>query len=293
MRRYQLALEIAAIAAFILLVAAFAIPAYLRVKDRVKEAEAKSNLHYIQLGVERYAVSNNGTYPPFLYGGDVVADPLLRGGFITEYPRNPFFAGKRGVEVLEHQAKVDDTLRPDALGKTLGCRFGLGGDKMGNVMPDHRYGTVEKKDAYGKLTKEPTYADFAGYPFYDIWQDPKHPKFFLPGEFFYKSDGPIVAADAKTIDATMPIQPVEVDQYIMGLYGARWNRGLDVMGRQNLASSTHTPEEYSTMNTVVQSAGWHFGKNESAGLITAFYSNGVPDSILLLLESGEPIISKQ
>jgi type II secretory pathway pseudopilin PulG len=49
---------------------AIALPNFIKVKTKAREAEVKQNLHSIQLGVERYAVDNEGNYPFFLYGGD-------------------------------------------------------------------------------------------------------------------------------------------------------------------------------------------------------------------------------
>jgi hypothetical protein len=90
-----------------------------------RESEARAGLHEIQVAVERYATDNK-TYPPFLYGGDVHStfttdfssldprkegahlnldfsdyngdpravpgdcDPLLQYGYLSRYPTNPF-----------------------------------------------------------------------------------------------------------------------------------------------------------------------------------------------------------
>jgi type II secretory pathway pseudopilin PulG len=50
---------------------AIALPNFIRIKDKAKEAEVKQNLHAIQLAVERYAVdSPTSEYPYVVYGGD-------------------------------------------------------------------------------------------------------------------------------------------------------------------------------------------------------------------------------
>jgi hypothetical protein len=49
---------------------AIALPNFLKIKEKAKEAEVKQNLHSIQLSIERYATDNEGLYPYFLYGGD-------------------------------------------------------------------------------------------------------------------------------------------------------------------------------------------------------------------------------
>ena len=52
------------------ILAAIALPNYIKVKDKAKEAEVKANLHNIQLSVERWAVDSEGPYPNYLIGGE-------------------------------------------------------------------------------------------------------------------------------------------------------------------------------------------------------------------------------
>jgi type II secretory pathway pseudopilin PulG len=54
----------------VLLLAGAIVPAYNRVRDKALEAQAKVNLHNIQLAVERYAVDHGGEYPAYLIGGE-------------------------------------------------------------------------------------------------------------------------------------------------------------------------------------------------------------------------------
>ena len=76
------------------ILAAIAIPSLQKIKDKAREAEVKSNLHNIQLALERYAADWR-VYPPWLTGGDftdsfaanqrtwdklVAGDGLLLGG---------------------------------------------------------------------------------------------------------------------------------------------------------------------------------------------------------------------
>ncbi len=74
--------------------------------DKSPEAEIKSNIHTIQIAVERLCV-DKGEYPPYLLGGDkegwdyynanrpdgapYLIDPLIEGGYTTSYPENPFY----------------------------------------------------------------------------------------------------------------------------------------------------------------------------------------------------------
>jgi hypothetical protein len=57
-----------------------------------KSAVVKANLHAIQLAVERFAVDNEGTYPPR-------AIDVLSAGYMDSFPLNPF----RGMPMLEHE----------------------------------------------------------------------------------------------------------------------------------------------------------------------------------------------
>ena len=49
---------------------AIALPNFIKIKDKAKEAEVKQNLHAIQLAIERYATDMDGNYPFFLFGGE-------------------------------------------------------------------------------------------------------------------------------------------------------------------------------------------------------------------------------
>jgi type II secretory pathway pseudopilin PulG len=49
---------------------AIALPNFIKIKDKAKEAEVKQNLHSIQLAIERYATDNDGNYPFYVFGGD-------------------------------------------------------------------------------------------------------------------------------------------------------------------------------------------------------------------------------
>jgi len=99
------------------------LPYYVESRAGVREAEVRSNIHSIQLALERYAVDNNGSYPMILYGGDLTdtfvkadapvnpetghsyylppddpgylpfngdCDVLIQYGYLAQYPMNPF-----------------------------------------------------------------------------------------------------------------------------------------------------------------------------------------------------------
>jgi type II secretion system protein G len=89
-------IELLVVIVIIGILVAIALPNFIKIKDKAREAEVKQNLHAIQLALERYSVDNDGNYPFFVYGGDAVFNvgthPL--GGttsFLWNSPsRNPF-----------------------------------------------------------------------------------------------------------------------------------------------------------------------------------------------------------
>lgn len=63
-------IELLVVIVIIGILVAIALPNFIKIKDKAREAEVKQNLHSIQLAVERYATDTEGNYPYFLYGGD-------------------------------------------------------------------------------------------------------------------------------------------------------------------------------------------------------------------------------
>jgi len=62
-------IELLVVIVIIGILVAIALPNFIKIKDKAKEAEVKQNLHSIQLAIERYATDTDGNYPYFLYGG--------------------------------------------------------------------------------------------------------------------------------------------------------------------------------------------------------------------------------
>lgn len=230
-----------------------------------RRAEVKYNLHNIQLAVERYAVDHDGAYPPYLIGGapkyaahfdelggatafddpqpcaDIaqVADPLLREGYLDEYPRNPFVRTSPKPFTV-HKAQLHDPYWPPggdplrngtAEAQRLGTRFGADCRTMGQVLGDPRYQLA------GGLPGSPVSAEACAgvmYPYWDIWAMTK-PKPFLPGEFFYRGTGPVIyppsaAGAATAVPGGMAPGMFETDSYILGVYGGWRDKGQDVLG---------------------------------------------------------------
>ena len=124
-------IELLVVITIVGILAAMALPNFIKARAKAKEGEAKSNAHAIQVAVERYA-TDNGTYPSFLYGGDVWStyttsvsnlDPVVEGaglsidfstysgnpeaipgdcdamlqyGYLSAYPANPFVRRNKG-----------------------------------------------------------------------------------------------------------------------------------------------------------------------------------------------------
>jgi prepilin-type N-terminal cleavage/methylation domain-containing protein len=63
-------IELLVVIVIIGILVAIALPNFIKIKDKAREAEVKQNLHSIQLAVERYGTDEEGNYPYYLYGGD-------------------------------------------------------------------------------------------------------------------------------------------------------------------------------------------------------------------------------
>ena len=63
-------IELLVVIVIIGILAAIALPNFIKARNKAREAEVKSNVHSIQLALERYAVDSGGVYPPYLVGGE-------------------------------------------------------------------------------------------------------------------------------------------------------------------------------------------------------------------------------
>jgi prepilin-type N-terminal cleavage/methylation domain-containing protein len=267
-------IELLLVVSIIAILVAIALPNYIKIKDKAKEAETKANLHNIQLNVERFAVDHEGIYPNYLIGGDnewmditlgqddelrpefhdipaeECSDQLLRDGYVESYPRNPFI--KEQLPVMQMQGQVGDALRsayPE--GRGLGTRFGARGNVMGEALCDARWLTWNYNDMdHARVVERNTWSN-VDYGFYDVWLGNMH-KPHLPGEFLYKSIGEIVANGGHRHTAASLAQkgknvalndpdnpdvatiPLSTSSYMLGAWGGTRTKGMDLLGEEPL-----------------------------------------------------------
>ena len=86
--------EILIVVAILGIIAAVVIPEFQNSSQLAKESAAKKTLQILRTAIERYANSNNGIPPGYANVGEPGIVPLyihlVQGGFIPEFPSNPF-----------------------------------------------------------------------------------------------------------------------------------------------------------------------------------------------------------
>lgn len=303
-------------------------------KEKARSAEAKQNLHDIQIAVEHFFL-DFGEYPPYLSGGSIeyaqlvdatsprpfqhvqqvtdltqVADPLLRNGMLTRYPANPFlyFDTPGSLKIHQQQLAMPGSGGADALrngeggiGASAGTRFGPACSLMGQMLADPRFEqlTYVGTEVAG-TAPVPSYCS-NGYDCWDIWAGDA-PKAYLPGAFFYKSNG-ILAASAAAASAAGPVRPERISHYILGVYGPVSDQGRDVIGAEvqvrgftARADGTFMPDSSGAMvwpwtRSVADPKAYDGSPYGIQGLPTnqqfAYGNpNGVRDGVLLVLTTG-------
>ncbi len=172
------------------LVVALTLPGFAISKDKAMEAEVKSNLHSIQVSLERYATDHSGTYPAFILGGTLnswgcvgvlgcpggqpIPDALIGMGYIGTYPANPFL--RHGSSLCEWTAGDP---RFGCLGKASRQAEPL---VMGNALSDPNFATPDTAANPGTLGPE-------GFPYYFLGDGDPTTNDWLPGTFIYRTLG--------------------------------------------------------------------------------------------------------
>lgn len=266
--------EILVVIAIIAVLVAIALPNYIKIKDKAKEAETKASLHNIQLALEQHAVDNQGEYPPYLIGGDNSAlvmrigererysfeyfdiperhctDPLIRKGYIDSYQKNPFVRNPIAIQRMQADAG-DPLLSSLSDGQELGTRFGPQGTLIGQALCESRFLTWQYYDSdRGSFEELPTWCNVQ-YNFFDVWNGSQRRQAYLPGSFMYKVIGEIVAqtdlADRRDYlkvdgeDAFVPYNrrdkatyPVSLSNYVLSGWGGNRTHGMDILGEEPL-----------------------------------------------------------
>jgi prepilin-type N-terminal cleavage/methylation domain-containing protein len=153
-------IELLVVITIIGILAAIALPNYIKAKDKAKEAEVKANIHAIQVAIERYEVDQK-RYPSFLLGGDaegwhkwhlrfddqnpdptepsnnLVQDVLVQYGYMQSYPKNPFVDD--GLTIIKSTCAVGSGPNQSHQPGDGDPRFGFTGSIMGNGLDDPAY----------------------------------------------------------------------------------------------------------------------------------------------------------
>lgn len=84
-------IELLVVIVIIGILAAIALPNFIKARNKAREAEVKSNIHAIQIALERYAVDTGGVYPPFLVGAERNSNIIkmsidLAGNGVSQFP---------------------------------------------------------------------------------------------------------------------------------------------------------------------------------------------------------------
>jgi len=84
-------IELLVVIVIIGILAAIALPNFIKARNKAREAEVKSNIHAIQIALERYAVDSGGIYPPFVVGAERDSNIIkcsidLAGNGVSQFP---------------------------------------------------------------------------------------------------------------------------------------------------------------------------------------------------------------
>lgn len=232
-------IELLVVITIIGILAAIALPNYIKAKDKAKEAEVKSNCHTVQIALERYATDHSGAYPNYVLGGDKRGwdersgcraltrpdddekpprDPLIHFAYVTSYPDNAFIDPGEGVVSVIAWTGASYRLGDGDV------RFGWTGEIMGNTLDDPRflfssmgqatrlqYTLYPIQGAYLGILNANSPNSFycmGGLPQWDRdsmgQSDPEAGsiKAFWPGQFFYRAGGDFFLANANNVQGT-------------------------------------------------------------------------------------------
>ncbi|MEO7992902.1 MAG: type II secretion system protein [bacterium] len=255
-------IELLVVITIIGILAGITLPNYLKAKDKAKEAECKANLHVIQAALEQYATDKSGTYPQYLIGGDQSGwlkhesivnppnpqslppmDPLMAGGYLTDYPHNPFVDDGLSTTIAKTAGSSANAVEGEG-----DLRFGWTGNTMGNTLDDPRYlwsdvntlSNLQYTFSPNSTVGPANPSNNEMNPFFTMGgvPNPEAPDEVLmtgwwEGQFFYRSIGDYIMRDEVAGGATvrnvwdLPI--TTRNRYYLGVYGSNRTRGQDVI----------------------------------------------------------------
>jgi prepilin-type N-terminal cleavage/methylation domain-containing protein len=83
-------IELLVVIVIIGILAAIALPNFIKARNKAREAEVKSNIHAIQIALERYAVDSGGVYPTFMIGAErdfnIINCSITHAGGVASFP---------------------------------------------------------------------------------------------------------------------------------------------------------------------------------------------------------------
>jgi prepilin-type N-terminal cleavage/methylation domain-containing protein len=256
-------IELLVVITIIGILIALALPNFIKAKDKALEAEVQSNIHSLQISLERYATDNGGFYPAYIFGGDIaswtngggfgqlvtntVHDPLILFGYFTSSPRNPFMKDARSLCL---QTGIDPRFGCQSAPAPCSIVTPCGGDLMGNILSDPTYGLADNVagSLFGSLSPGPATpggVSCTGMPaggrcaWYFIGDDDSATVDFIPGEFLYRSYGTSTGLIKGLPTPSGIIRPFVIDHFMLGGYGSPRTAGRDILHCWSIVPTTN------------------------------------------------------
>ncbi len=232
------------------ILAAMALPNYMKAKDKAKEGQCRNHLHIIQASLQRYYL-DNGQFPAYIAGGnktswtifhqnivsvnpdlEYLVDPLIDKGYINSYPDNPFTDEDMGISF--HRL-TDFGITAEAMGDP---RFGDQGWTMANMMDDPRFWDATRNPGEPELyfhdsrgIGETGVLEEYAYGGHEVTGG-RTLSIYWPGHFFYRAYGKLDMQQSNVPEGAANLWDFRValyEGYIMGVYGSQNTKGLDII----------------------------------------------------------------
>lgn len=218
-----------------------ALPSFVKAKDKALETEVKVNMNTINLAIHQWSTDREGYYPSYLWGGNLPSwgfpgegatsvrapysdwhalDPLIRRGYLTTYPRNPFIKDGRGLCATTQQDP------------RFGCsnanfpELQSSGTTMGNLLHDPNHPSSGWHDL--DLSGGPVTMQSVGN--YMVGDGDPNTQDWVPGQFLYRSfNSRQTAPFPSQLTGTNALIESEgvADVYFLAVWGSIRTVGLD------------------------------------------------------------------